>query len=92
MSAIDHSRGLWNRSHVDLESDEILAQILDRGALAEWREIYARAVSDLPFRKRLLAIVGRVPLPYPAFWRAALANLGEPIDWTGAPPSDDQGT
>jgi hypothetical protein len=92
VTAVDHSRGLWNRSHADLESDEILAQILDRGALAEWREIYARAAHDRRFRERVLAIVTRVALPYPAFWLAALANLGEPIDWTVVPPSDEQGT
>jgi hypothetical protein len=29
-----------------------------------------------------------VPLPYPRFWLAALASLGEAIDWTVAPPVD----
>jgi hypothetical protein len=26
----------WNRCHLDLDSDEVLAQILDRGDLAAW--------------------------------------------------------
>ena len=27
-------------------------------------------------------MIRRVPLPYPAFWLATLASLGEAIDWT----------
>ncbi len=37
------SQALWNRSRLDLRSDEVLAQILDRGELAAWREIYRLA-------------------------------------------------
>lgn len=32
-SALATSSALWNRSHLVLESDEVLAQILDRGEL-----------------------------------------------------------
>jgi hypothetical protein len=39
-------------------------------------------------RKRIVIVVRRVPLPYPAFWLAAMASLGEPIDWTLPLPSD----
>ena len=71
----------WNRSRLDLASDEILSQILDRGDLAAWRELYALASADPVLRQRIMALVRRVPQPYPYFWLAALAGLGESIDW-----------
>ena len=37
---LERSRPLWNRTTCDLESDEVLAQILDRGELAVWRDLY----------------------------------------------------
>lgn len=79
----------WNRSRLDLRSDEVLAQILDRGDLAAWRELYAFAAADPGLRARILAVVRRVPLPYPNYWLAALASLGEGIDWTVPLPRDD---
>lgn len=78
----------WNRSRFDLGSDEVLAQILDRGDLAAWRELYALAAGDPGLRRRIHALVRRVALPYPAFWLAALASLGEPIDWATPVPTD----
>jgi hypothetical protein len=78
----------WNRNRLDLASDEILAQVLDRGDLAAWRELYRLAAHDERLRRRILSVVRRVPLPYPAFWLAALASLGEPIDWTIPFPDD----
>lgn len=78
----------WNRSRLDLGSDEMLAQILDRGDLAAWQELYALAAADAALRRRILAVVRRVPLPYPAFWLAALASLGGAIDWTTPLPVD----
>ena len=81
----------WNRSRFDLRSDEMLAQILDRGDLDAWKELYALARGDAALRRRILAVVRRVPLPYPAFWLAALASLGETVDWT-APLPRDEGT
>jgi hypothetical protein len=79
----------WNRSRLDLRSDEVLAQVLDRGDLAAWRELYALAAEDASLRRRILAVVRRVPLPYPAFWLAALASLGETIDWSAPLPRED---
>jgi hypothetical protein len=73
---------------LDLASDEVLAQVLDRGDLAAWRELYQLASRDERLRRRILAVVYRVPLPYPAFWLAALASLGETIDWTARLPQD----
>jgi hypothetical protein len=79
----------WNRSRLDLESDEVLAQVLDRGDVEAWRELYALASTDAGLRRRILAVVRRVPLPYPGFWLAALASLGEPVDWDAPLPRDD---
>jgi len=68
----------WNRSRLDLASDEVLAQILDRGDIEAWRELYALASTDADLRRRILGVVRRVPLPYPSFWLAALAGLARP--------------
>ena len=78
----------WNRSRLDLDSDEVLAQLLDRGDLAAWRELYALGAKDPHLRRRILAVVGRVPLPFPGFWRAAMASLGERVDWSALLPAD----
>jgi hypothetical protein len=77
---LGHSRALWNRSALDLNSDEVLAQILDRGELPAWRALYRIAKDDPAVRARLRRIVMTVPLPLPRFWLAALASLGEPVD------------
>jgi hypothetical protein len=90
-AALERSRALWNRSHLDLASDEILAQILDRGEMEAWRELYALAATDPALRRRIVAIVGRVALPYPRFWLAAMASLGETIDWESALPVGAEG-
>jgi hypothetical protein len=88
-SALERAVVGWNRSRLDLRSDEVLAQVLDRGDLAAWRELYALAAGDAALRGRILAVVRRVPLPYPAFWLAALASLGEAVDWTLPLPRDE---
>ena len=79
----------WNRSRLDLASDEVLAQVLDRGDLEAWRELYRIASNDATLRRRILRVVRRVPLPYPGFWLAALAGLGEEVDWSAGFPRDD---
>lgn len=78
----------WNRREFDLASDEILAQVLDRGSLDAWKELYALAARDAGLRSRILAIVYRVPLPFPAFWLALMASVGEAIDWNRPLPTD----
>ena len=78
----------WNRDRLDLRSDEVLAQILDRGDLADWRQLYRLASQDAELRRRIGAVVSRVPLPYPGFWLAALEGLGEPVDWKKPLPED----
>lgn len=86
--AMERSVVAWNRRRLDLESDEVLAQVMDRGDLAAWRELYALAASEARLRRRILGVVERVPQPFPGFWRAAMASLGEPVDWTAPLPSD----
>ena len=79
-TALSRSRALWNRGNLDLASDEVLAQLLDRGEIEAWRELFALARGDAALRRRILAVIRRAPTPYPHFWLAALATLGEPID------------
>lgn len=86
MGTLDTSRALWNRSRFKLESDEVLAQILDRGEIGAWREVYRMARADPTLRKRIARIVATVPLPLPRLWLAALADLGEPVDVGGPVP------
>ena len=62
------SRALWNRSGLTLESDEALAQLLDRGQMAEWRELYRMAKSDARLRSRIQRIIQTVPVSLPHFW------------------------
>lgn len=81
MNAIARSRALWNRSSPDLQSDEILAQLLDRGELEVFRELYQLAKADPIFRQRIARIVATVPLPLPYFWLAALQSLGDEVSW-----------
>jgi hypothetical protein len=81
------SRALWNRNCLDLRSDETLAQILDRGSLEDYRELYRLARDEPALRLRIRDIVGRVPLPLPYFWLAALASLGESVDYEREVPS-----
>jgi hypothetical protein len=79
MKPLAESSALWNRSHLDLQSRETLAQILDRGDLQAWRALYELALVDLELRQRLLSVVRTVPLPLPRLWLAALAGLGEAV-------------
>ena len=83
------SAALWNRDRLDLSSDEILAQILDHGDLADWREVFALASRGPGLRRRIVAIARRVPLAYAGFWLAAMASLGEAIDWATPLPEDE---
>jgi hypothetical protein len=87
-TAIARSAAAWNRSSADLDSDEFLAQLLDRGEIEAWRELYALARQDVGLRRRILRIVHTVPLPLPRLW---LAALGESVDLHAELPSYDQG-
>lgn len=80
MNPLSQSRALWNRSSLDLRSDEILAQIIDRGSLEDWRALFDLARGEPALRQRIAALVRRVPLPLPHFWLAALGSPGEDVD------------
>ena len=81
------SRAGWNRKEVDLRSNEVLAQVMDVGEPPAWRALYALAADDAELRARMHRIVLTVPLPTPYFWLAALASLGEPVDYDSPLPS-----
>ena len=83
---LETSRALWNRTDLDLRSDEALAQILDRGEVSAWRALYRLSRTDRELRTRILRVVLTVPLPMPHFWLAALAGLGEPVDMDAVVP------
>jgi hypothetical protein len=84
--SLESSRALWNRTGCDLRSDEVIAQLLDRGELWAWRELYRRAKADAELRRRIARVVLTVPTPLPRFWLAALAALGEPVDLAAVVP------
>ena len=75
------SKALWNRSTVDLRSDEQLAQLMDRGSLADWVELRDQAAADASLRGRMRSIVETVEIGFPGYWLALLASMGEPVDW-----------
>lgn len=83
---LETSRALWNRLGLDLASDEVVAQLMDRGKMTEWRALYRMSNTDAHLRSRMKRIVSTVPLSLPHFWLAALASLGESIDWKAPVP------
>jgi hypothetical protein len=88
------SQALWNRSGLRLESDEVLAQLLDRGELAAWRELYRLASGPEPeaaaLRRRILHLCRTVPLSFPHLFIAAMGALGEVTDpYPEVPEPDD---
>lgn len=82
------SKAMWNRSTVDLRSDEQLAQLMDRGTLADWAELRDLAAADLSLRARMRGIVEAVEIGFPGYWLALLASMGEPVDWDRPLPLD----
>jgi hypothetical protein len=80
MMASDASRALWNRTHAAWDSDEVLAQVLERGTIADRRALYRRAEADRDLQRRIHALILTIPLPLPRFWLAALAVLDPAVD------------
>ncbi len=91
LEVLARSKALWNRDRLDLGSDEILAQLLDRGSLDDWRALYALARTEPALRARIVALATRVPMYLPHFWLAAMAALGETVDHAAVPRDDGMG-
>jgi hypothetical protein len=89
-TALERSRALWNRTGLNLASDEMLAQIIDRGEIDAWRELYRLARKDAALRRRIKRVVLTVPVSMPRFWLAALATLDESVDLGARLPDDDR--
>ena len=88
LETLSLSRALWNRTRFELESDETLAQVLDRGSLEDWRALYALAEADASLRSRIVATVARVPMYLPHLWLVAMQGLGANVDLTQVAPND----
>lgn len=89
------SQALWNREGLALQSDEVLAQLLDRGEVEAWRELYRLAAGSgedaVALRRRILRLCKTVPLSFPHLFIAAMGALGEPVEpYPNVPaPADD---
>jgi hypothetical protein len=92
MEILARSRALWDRLRLDLESDEILAQLLDRGSLEDWRALHEllrrEGGAARRLRERVHGILYQVPVGRPYFWLAGLSTLGQPINWRKEPKTD----
>lgn len=92
---LSRSQALWNRTSLDLGSDEVLAQLLDRGEIAAWRQLYQLAsgagAEATALRRRILRLCQTVPLSFPHLFIAAIGALEGPIEPypTVPPPADD---
>ena len=91
---LSQSRALWNRTGLALESDEVLAQLLDRGEIAAWRELYRLASGPgeeaAALRRRILRLCQTVPLSFPHLFIAAMGALEGPIEpYPNVPPPAD---
>jgi hypothetical protein len=92
---LSRSRALWNRTGLALESDEVLAQLLDRGEIEAWRELYRMASGQgeeaVALRRRILRLCRTVPLSFPHLFIAAMGALEGPIEPYPSvpPPADD---
>jgi len=93
LDTLAKSRALWNRDGLNLDSDEVLAQILDRGSLEDWQALYALMTAPSPDAKRLQqrvwSLLHEVEVGRPYFWIAALGSLGFPVDWSRRPRESD---
>jgi hypothetical protein len=91
---LSRSRALWNRTGLALDSDEVLAQLLDRGELEAWRELYRLASEPgeeaATLRRRILRLCQTVPLSFPHLFIAAIGVLEGSIEpYPNVPPPAD---
>jgi hypothetical protein len=93
IEVLSRSRALWNRTQLDLRSDETLAQIVDRGDLGDWRALFSLLSGEgedaIRLRRRLHDLLFRVPTGNAWFWLAALESLGEKVDPDRVPRIDE---
>ena len=92
LETLRRSRALWNRDRLDLESDEVLAQLVDRGSLEDWKALH-QLMSDGSagaegLCERVHRVLYRAPTGHPYFWLAALSRLGHSVDWEKEPAKD----
>jgi hypothetical protein len=92
---LSRSRALWNRTGLALESDEVLAQLLDRGEIEAWRELYRMASGSgeeaARLRRRILRLCQTVPLSFPHLFIAAMGALEGPVEpYPSVPPPADE--
>ncbi len=85
LDELAESPALWNRSGLDLRSDEVLAQLLDRGRVRDWRALYALAKDSPEVRARIVRLCQTAPIGFAHLFLAAMAGLGEQVD-TWPPP------
>ncbi len=88
LETLARSKALWNRDCLDLASNEVLAQLLDRGSIEDWRALYTVGREDPKLRKRIAALVERVPMYLPHFWLAAMASLGDQVSYRAVARND----
>ncbi len=92
---LSQSRALWNRSGLNLESDEVLAQLLDRGELRAWRQLYRLASAPEAdakrLRRRILRLCQTVPLSFPHLFIAAIEAIEGPIEPYPTVPASGEG-
>ena len=74
--SLSASRALWNRSNPSIDTDEAIAQVLDRGTMTDWRHLYRLAAAYAHLRTRVRRIVLTVPLPLPRTEGASLFPPG----------------
>lgn len=70
----------------------MLAQLLDRGDLADWRELYRLAAEDASLRRRIVRVCTTVPIATPHLFIAAMTALGEPAEPYPEPRADATGS
>jgi len=92
---LSRSQALWNRTGLALESDEVLAQLLDRGEIEAWRELYRMASGSgedaARLRRRILHLCQTVPLSFPHLFIAAIGALEGPVEqYPSVPPPADE--
>jgi len=92
---LSRSQALWNRTGLVLESDEVLAQLLDRGEIEAWRALYRMASGSgedaARLRRRILRLCQTVPLSFPHLFIAAMGALDGSVEPYPSvpPPADD---